>query len=164
MPFPNQLEVPRLHVDPSKPLLTQKEQYKDFTNRVRPSPPIFRNAVLSFAVGGIIASVGQVLLMFYQGLGLSMSDAVSVTLATLILLGAIFTAIGLYDETSRWAGAGLLIPISGLANVMVAPAIEARREGLVVGVGADVFSVAGPVLVFGVVISWLAGLLYYLFR
>ncbi len=163
MPFPNRWEVRHLHVDPSKPLLTQKHQYKDFVERVRPSPPIFRNAVLSFAVGGTIASVGQVLLMFYQSLGLSMSDAVSVTLATLILLGAVLTATGLYDKSCRWAGAGVLIPISGLANVMVAPAIEARREGLVVGVGADVFSIAGPVLVFGVVISWLAGLFYYLF-
>lgn len=153
-----------MYVDASKPLLTQKQQYKDFTDRVRPSPPILRNAILSFAAGGAIALLGQGILAFCQGLGMPGAQAVSVTLATLVFLGTVFTAIGLYDEAAGWAGAGLLIPITGLANAMVAPAMEARREGLVIGVGTSVFSIAGPVIIFGVVWSWLAGLLYYSFR
>lgn len=154
-----------MHVDTGQPFITQKQQYQEFADRVRPSPAILRNAVLAFAVGGATTLAGQIVLTLFEGrLGMPLFEAASATFIVFILLAQIFTATGLYDEGARWGGAGLIIPINGLANAMVASAMEARREGLVTGVGAGVFTTAGPVIIFGVVFSWLAGIVYYSFR
>lgn len=154
-----------MHVDTKKPLLTQKKQYQDFVKRVRPSPAILRNALVAFAAGGAITLAGQIILTLFEGrLGMPLFEAASATFVVLILAAQVLTATGLYDEGARWAGAGLIVPITGLANAMAASAMESRREGFVVGVGANMFATAGPVILFGTLFSWLAGIIYYSFR
>lgn len=147
-----------------QPLEIQKKQYKQMVDGVRPRPTLGRNVFWAFVVGGLIAVIGQFLMNFYQGRGLALPEAGAATSATLVFLAALFTGLGIYDEIARFAGAGSIVPITGFANSMVAPAMEYRGEGLVLGVGARLFTIAGPVLVFGIVTAWAAGLLYYFFR
>jgi len=104
------------------------------------------------------------MLNFFQGQGLSINDAGAATSSTLIFLAALFTGLGIYDEIAKYGGAGTIVPITGFANSMVSPAMEYRTEGFVLGVGAKLFTIAGPVLVFGIFSAWLAALLYYFFR
>lgn len=149
--------------DPSKPLEMQKQQYQQLVNRMSPKPPVLRNCLWAFLVGGLICLIGQAFLSGFQRLGLSILDAGAATSVVLVLIAAFLTGLGLYDEIARFAGAGTIVPITGFANSMVAPALEARTEGLVLGVGARLFVIAGPILVFGIVTAWLAGMLYYFF-
>lgn len=149
--------------DPSKPLEMQKQQYQELVNRVSPKPPILRNCLWAFGVGGFICLCGQFLNIFFQRLGLNLLDAGTATSIMLVSLAALLTGLGIYDEITRFAGAGTIVPITGFANSMVAPALEARTEGMVLGVGARLFTIAGPILVFGIVTAWLAGALYYFF-
>jgi stage V sporulation protein AC len=149
--------------DPSKPLEMQKQQYQQLVNRMSPKPPVLGNCLWAFLVGGLICLVGQAFLSGFQRLGLSILDASAATSIVLVLIAAFLTGLGLYDEITRFAGAGTIVPITGFANSMVAPALEARTEGLVLGVGARLFVIAGPILVFGIVTAWLAGMLYYFF-
>ncbi|MFZ5590595.1 MAG: stage V sporulation protein AC [Bacillota bacterium] len=136
------------------------KQYADMVNAVKPSPAIWRNILAAFFVGGTICTIGQGLFLFYQSLGASKSDAGTLASLTLVFLSALLTGLGVYDEIGRFGGAGAVVPITGFANAMVAPAIEFRAEGLVLGVGARLFTVAGPVLVYGIVSAWLVGLIY----
>lgn len=149
--------------DPTKPLEIQKRQYQQMAKEVGPKPPVLRNCLWAFAVGGLICAIGQVFLNFFQSLGLNTLDAGAAASITLVFLAALLTGVGLYDEIARFAGAGTIVPITGFANSMVAPALEARTEGMVLGVGARLFTIAGPILVFGIVTAWLVGVLYYLF-
>jgi stage V sporulation protein AC len=149
--------------DPNKPLEMQKQEYKQMVKKVSPKPPVIRNSIWAFAVGGLICVVGQAFFNFFEGLGLNTLDAGAATSIVLVFIAAFLTGLGLYDEIARFAGAGTIVPITGFANSMVAPALEARTEGMVMGVGARLFSVAGPILVFGITAAWLAGMLYYLF-
>jgi len=149
--------------DPSKPLEMQKRQYQKLVKQVSPKPPVFRNCLWAFGVGGLICFCGQLLTNFFRGMGLSLLDAGTATSIVLVFLAALLTGLGIYDELARFAGAGTIVPITGFANSMVAPAIEARTEGMVLGVGARLFTVAGPILVFGIVTAWLVGVVYYLF-
>jgi stage V sporulation protein AC len=151
-------------MDDSMPLEKQKQQYNDMVNRIKPKPPVLRNVFWAFITGGLISLIGQLILSFYRSQGLNINDAGAATSATLVFLAAFLTGLGIYDEITRRAGAGSIVPITGFANSMVAPAMEYRAEGLVFGVGARLFTVAGPVLVFGMVAAWVAGILYYFFR
>ncbi|MGO0122843.1 stage V sporulation protein AC [Desulfothermobacter acidiphilus] len=148
--------------DPSQPLEIQKRQYQQMVNRTVPRPLVWRNCLWAFATGGLICLMGQAGINLWQRAGLSFTDAATATSIVLVFLAAFFTGLGYYDELARYAGAGMLVPITGFANAMVAPALEARTEGLVLGVGARLFAVAGPILVFGIVTAWLSGLIYYL--
>ncbi|MDI6906327.1 MAG: stage V sporulation protein AC [Thermoanaerobacterales bacterium] len=134
------------------------------SDRMKPKPPVLRNTIWAFAVGGLITILGQALLLFFQGLGLAPLAAGTATSITLIFLAALLTGLGVYDEIARYAGAGTIVPITGFANSMVAPALEAKAEGLVLGVGARLFTIAGPILVFGIVAGWIMGLIYLLIR
>ncbi|MDI6709481.1 MAG: stage V sporulation protein AC [Bacillota bacterium] len=134
------------------------------SDRMKPKPPVLRNTIWAFAVGGLITILGQALLLFFQGLGLAPLAAGTATSITLIFLAALLTGLGVYDEIARYAGAGTIVPITGFANSMVAPALEAKAEGLVLGVGARLFTIAGPILVFGIVAGWIVGLIYLLIR
>ncbi|MGQ9556604.1 MAG: stage V sporulation protein AC [Desulfurispora sp.] len=136
------------------------KQYQDMVNAVKPGPAIWRNVLAAFLVGGTICAIGQGLVLLYQSLGAGKTDASTLASLTLVFLSALFTGLGVYDEIGRFAGAGAVVPITGFANAMVAPAIEFRAEGLVLGVGARLFTVAGPVLVYGIVSAWLVGLFY----
>ncbi len=136
--------------------------YQAQFNQVKPKPPIVKNALWAFVVGGLICTFGQVILNYFLGLGLSMKEAAGPTSAVLIFLAALFTGLGVYDELGRYAGAGSIVPITGFANSIVAPAMEFKREGYVFGLGAKMFVIAGPVIVYGLVTAFVIGLIYWL--
>jgi stage V sporulation protein AC len=137
----------------------QQEEYHHLVNRVKPKPPVLKNCLWAFVVGGLICMVGQIILNYLISLGINKVDAGSLTAIIMIFLGALLTGIGVYDDLGQKAGAGSIVPITGFANAVVASAMEFKREGYIFGVGARIFSVAGPTLVFGFVASVLVGLI-----
>ena len=140
----------------------QKAEYKRLRQAQAPRVPLLRNAVLAFVVGGGICALGQVFFDFFVRRGLGPEQAGGYTSVVVVFLGALLTGLGVYDEIVRVGGMGGALPISGFANSVVAPAIEYKREGWVLGVGAKMFVIAGPVLVYGVVTSFLVGAAYLL--
>lgn len=141
--------------------LPAQRAYQSAVLKMLPKQTVVKNTIMAFLVGGIICMMGQVINgLFLQG-GLAEREAAAATSALLIFLGAFFTAIGYYDELGKVAGAGSIVPITGFANSIVSSALEFKREGYVYGVGARLFTVAGPVLVYGTMISILVGLIYY---
>jgi len=138
------------------------EQYKTLTKQFTPKPTVLKNSVRAFIVGGIICVIGQVIINFFALNGLSRLEASTAGTAVMIFLGALLTGLGVYDEIGKFGGAGSIVPVTGFANSIVAPAMEFKREGYVHGVGARLFTVAGPVLVFGIATSIVVGLVYYL--
>ena len=138
------------------------EQYKEYLKAKDPKSPIVKNMILAFVVGGAICVVGQLLFSLYEALALTEAQTKIAVSMTLITFSGLFTALGLYDNLAKHAGAGTLVPITGFANAIVSPAMEFRSEGLVLGVGARMFAVAGPVLVYGVVASIVYGVGYVL--
>ncbi|MEG0180722.1 MAG: stage V sporulation protein AC [Peptostreptococcaceae bacterium] len=135
--------------------------YKDYVDKISPKPTYTKNYILAFIVGGIICVIGQVINDIYMNFGLDKLMAGGATSMTLIFIGAFLTGIGVYDLIGKRAGAGSIIPITGFANSIVSPAMEYKREGYVLGVGANLFKVAGPVLVYGIGSSVLCGFVYY---
>ena len=147
----------------AKPSITvTPENYQKIIQQYTPKPTILKNTVLAFIVGGIICSIGQIIINLFKGLGLSNMEASTASTATMIFLGALLTGLGVYDEIGKFAGAGSIVPVTGFANSIVAPAMEFRREGYVMGVGAKLFTVAGPVLVYGIATSIVVGIAYFL--
>lgn len=142
-------------------LPNQKQIYQKMVTASAPKPRILRNVFWAFIVGGSICLIGQFILSAFLIRGFGVSEAAAMTSTILILLAAFLTGIGVYDEISRFAGAGGIVPITGFANSMVSSALEFRSEGLVIGVGARLFTVAGPVLVWGIVTAWVIGVIYY---
>ena len=142
--------------------MTNKEYNKYVSEKAKPSP-IWKNMAWAFVVGGLICTLGQGLLNFYQWMGLSEDDAGTAVSMTLIFAAALLTGLGVFDELAKRAGAGAMVPIAGFANAMVSPALEFKSEGMVTGTGAKLFTVAGPVLVFGISASILYGILRLLF-
>ncbi|GAB6182154.1 stage V sporulation protein AC [Desulfotomaculum defluvii] len=138
-------------------------KYKDLVRQVRPKPTVLKNSIMAFGVGGLVCTFGQIITNYLSKLGLDAQDAGLATSAILIFLAALLTGLGIYDEIAKYAGAGTIVPITGFANSMVAPAMEYRGEGMVFGVGARLFTIAGPVLVFGLVAAWFVGLVTYIF-
>lgn len=127
------------------PILTKEQQdYKNFVKQKRPKPPILKNVIIAFFVGGIICVIGQVILNFFISQGMSPNQAGAPTSIIMIFLGAFLTGIGIYDKIGKFAGAGSVVPITGFANSIVSPAMEFKREGYVFGVAAKMFVVAGP--------------------
>lgn len=145
-----------------KPIETKKE-YIDYVNKKSPNSPIFKNCFNAFWVGGLICSIGQILMDFCKFKGLDQTS--SSTVVSLILIGvtAILTGLNIFNKIGKFAGAGTLVPITGFANSVVSPAIEYKSEGYVMGVGAKMFTIAGPVLVYGISTSILVGLIACLF-
>lgn len=123
---------------------------------------VVKNCLAAFWVGGLICAVGQVLTNLYTMAGMDPETAGTVTTVTLILLAAILTGVGIFDRVARYAGAGTLVPVTGFANAVVSPAIDTKSEGLILGVGAQIFTVAGPVLLYGTLSGVIWGLVYYL--
>lgn len=141
----------------------KQEVYKKRVDNINPKPPIVKNIFGAFIVGGIICVIGQIIQnLFINTSGLSKSDAAASTSAVMIFLGALFTGLGVYDELGKWAGAGSIVPITGFANSIVASAMEFKREGYVFGVGAKMFTIAGPVIVYGTITAFVVGLLHLL--
>lgn len=142
---------------------TQRE-YKKLVDKVTPNSEMAKSLVRAFVVGGVICMIGQAVSLFgSQVLNLLRDETAGFTSMVMIFLGATLTGIGVYDRIGQFAGAGSIVPITGFANSIVAPAMEFRREGYVMGIGAKLFILAGPVLVYGIGSSVIVGLLYYIF-
>ena len=137
------------------------EQYKTLSQQYTPKPTTAINVVRAFVVGGIICAIGQVIINLFIMIGLSRTEASTAGTATMIFLGALLTGLGIYDEIGKFGGAGSIVPVTGFSNSIVSPAMEFKREGYVLGVGAKLFTVAGPVLVYGIATSIVVGLIYY---
>ena len=148
-----------MHTPEQKIKEIEKQEYEDLINQAKPKPNLARNMVWAFVVGGLICMLGQWMINLMLSRGISLADASSATSCILIFLAALFTGLGYYNELGQRAGAGSIGPITGFANAIVASALEYKREGYIFGVGARIFSVAGPTLVFGFVIAVLVGLI-----
>ncbi|KKM08891.1 hypothetical protein SY88_22470 [Clostridiales bacterium PH28_bin88] len=139
----------------------QQQAYQQLANRFKPKPTYVKNLVGAFVVGGLISLIAQLILNLFKMGGLVQKDASTATVMIMVFLGAFLTGLGIYDNIGRFAGAGSIIPITGFANSIVAPALEFKREGFIFGVGARMFTIAGPVLVYGFVISVIIGLIAF---
>lgn len=141
----------------------KKETYKKYVDARAPKSPLWRNCLRAFWVGGMICVLGQGLTQLYTDVcGMSKEDAGTLCAATLVLLAVILTGLGVFDRIAKYAGAGTMIPITGFANSVVSPAIDSHAEGLVLGVGAKIFSIAGPVLLYGTLAGMLYGIIYWI--
>lgn len=138
------------------------EEYAEYVKKKTPNSTLLKNCVKAFVIGGMICTVGQALLELYKHWGLSEEDAGIVVSITLIFVSALLTGLDIYPKIAKHGGAGTLVPITGFANSVAAPALEAKTEGYVLGVGAKVFTIAGPVILFGVLASMAAGIFYLL--
>lgn len=138
------------------------EAYQAYVRRISPPSPLGKDVLLAFLTGGGICTLGQGISTLYTAAGLTRDAAATATSVSLILLSVVLTALGLYHRLARFAGAGTLVPITGFANAVSSPAIDFRSEGLITGTAVKMFSVAGPVLVFGTAASWLYGLVLWL--
>ena len=145
-----------------KPLDTPSS-YQEYVNKKSPNSPIFKNCFNAFWVGGLICSIGQVIMDICKYNGLD--TQVSGTIVSIILIGisALLTGFNIFNKIGKFAGAGCLVPITGFANSIVSPAMEYKSEGYVMGVGGKMFTVAGPVLVFGISSSIIVGIIYFIF-
>lgn len=141
--------------------MTQRE-YQKLVDEMSPRSPILKNCIWAFVSGGAICLLGQVLRNLYEGWGLETEQAGTLMSVTLVFLSALFTGLSLYDDLAKHAGAGTLVPITGFANAVCAPAVEFKTEGFILGVGAKMFTIAGPVIVYGVSASVVYGLIYWI--
>jgi len=143
--------------------ITNKE-YSELTKKRSPNTKLPLTLTKAFLIGGTICVIGQGFKDIYLAVGLDKLDAGALTSMTLIFLSAVLTGLKLYDKMAKHGGAGTLVPITGFANAMVAPALEFRPEGYILGIGAKMFTIAGPVILYGVAASVIYGILLYLFR
>lgn len=143
--------------------MTDRE-YADYVRKLSPRSPLGKDCVWAFAVGGLICTLGQALNNLYQWLGLGEKPAGLAVSVTLVFLSALATGLNVYDDLAKHAGAGTLVPITGFANSVVSPAMEFKSEGIVTGMAAKMFVIAGPVIVFGTVASVIYGLIDWIFR
>ncbi|WP_177504113.1 stage V sporulation protein AC [Anaerosinus sp.] len=136
-----------------------QKQYQNEVDGIVPKPPVIKNILWAFCVGGLICCIGQVVQNYFLDGGLIKKDAAAATSSVMVFLGAFLTGIGIYDEIGKRAGAGSVVPITGFANSIVSCAMEFKREGFVFGIGAKMFVIAGPVIVYGLVMAFIVGLI-----
>ncbi len=141
-----------------------KHEYQKMVEKKAPGSHIVRNLFAAFITGGLICAVGQGVVMLVKSLGANKDTVSAVTSITMIFLGAFLTAINVYDEIGKFGGAGASVPITGFSNSIVSPAMEFKKEGYVMGVGAKMFLIAGPVLVYGIFASVVAGIVYFIWK
>ena len=141
--------------------MTEKE-YGKMIEDMAPKSPIWKDCLNAFWIGGLICCIGQLIMNGYTALGLDKTDSGTATSMTLVALSALLTGLSLYDNIAKHAGAGTLVPITGFANSIAAPAVEFKTEGFILGVGAKMFTIAGPVIVYGVSASVVYGLIYWI--
>ncbi len=141
--------------------MTQKE-YGKMVKDMAPKSPIVKDCIFAFLIGGGICTLGQLFINFYSYFGLDQMKSSIAASMTLVALSALLTGMSLYDNIAKFAGAGTLVPIAGFANAIAAPAIEFKTEGFILGVGAKMFSIAGPVIVYGLSAGVLYGLIYWI--
>ena len=141
----------------------EKKSYKKFADAHAPSSPIVKNCIWAFFVGGLICAVGQGLILLYTEVcGLGKKDAGTLCSVTLIFIAALLSGLGLLEKIAKHAGGGTLVPITGFANSVVSPAIDSKAEGFILGVGAKIFTVAGPVLLYGILAGAIWGVIYWI--
>ena len=141
--------------------MTNRE-YDRLVKDISPRSPIGKDCLFAFLIGGLICTVGQVLINGYTALGMEKTDASTAASMTLVAISAFLTGLSLYDDIAKYAGAGTLVPITGFANSIAASAVEFKTEGFILGVGAKMFTIAGPVIVYGVSASVVYGLIYWI--
>lgn len=140
------------------------KNYSDMTKKVSNNSRSWVDIPVAFIIGGAICCIGQLFLNIYKNGGLSEKNAALLTSVTLIFISALLTGLKLYEKIAKHGGAGTLVPITGFANAVVSPAIEFKSEGFVLGIGAKIFAIAGPVILYGTVASVLYGLIYYFIK
>ena len=138
------------------------KEYEKLVESMAPKSPMGKDCLMAFLIGGLICTLGQLIMDGYAALGLGEKDAGTATSMTLVTLSALLTGLSLYDDIAKHAGAGTLVPITGFANAIAAPAVEFKTEGFILGVGAKMFTIAGPVIVYGVSASVIYGLIYWI--
>ena len=141
--------------------MTQRD-YNQLVKDLSPASPIKKDCINAFWIGGLICVLGQLFMNLYSMWGLEKQDAGTAASMTLVALSALLTGLSLYDNIAKHAGAGTLVPITGFANSIAAPAVEFKTEGFILGVGAKMFTIAGPVIVYGVSASVVYGLIYWI--
>lgn len=142
----------------------KKKQYQEYVKRVTPTHSLPMQMLHAFIVGGIICVIGQGILNYAGSMGLDKETSGSVCSLLLVLLSVLLTGFGVYPAITKWGGAGALVPITGFANSVAAPAIEFKKEGQVFGIGCKIFTIAGPVILYGIFTSWLLGLIYWAWK
>lgn len=140
--------------------MTQR-QYQKLVDDMAPKSPIWKDCLKAFLIGGLICTIGQLILNGYTALELDKEQSATATSMTLVAISALLTGLSLYDNIAKHAGAGTLVPITGFANSIAAPAIEFKTEGFILGLGAKMFTIAGPVIVYGMVASVVYGIIYW---
>ncbi|KNF09261.1 stage V sporulation protein AC [Gottschalkia purinilytica] len=140
------------------------KDYQKYVDKKTPKPNYIKNIIWAFLVGGLICVIGQIITNYFESVGLGKEQVASSTSMLLVFLGAFLTGIGVYDKLTKKGGAGAIVPITGFANSIVSPAMEYKKEGFVLGVAAKMFTIAGPVLVYGYGSSILVGLIYLLLK
>ena len=141
--------------------MTEKE-YAELVKKLSPKSTILKDCAGAFVIGGLICALGQVFMNIYEALGLNKTDTGTATCISLIFLSALLTGLSLYDNIAKFAGAGTLVPITGFANAITAPAVEFKTEGFILGVGAKMFTIAGPVILYGISAGVVYGLIYWI--
>lgn len=141
-----------------------KDKYSDMVDKASPNSPKLLNCIKAFLFGGGICLIGQVITVLLENAGLGLKEVQAGTSGILIIATAILTGVGVFDKIARHAGAGTIVPITGFANSVVSPALEFSREGLVLGTAAQMFSIAGPVILYGIASSFLYGLIIFIFK
>ena len=142
--------------------MTERE-YGRLVQKMSPNSPMGKDCLNAFWIGGLICTLGQGFVNWYGSMGLGKADAGTAASMTLVVLSALLTGLSLYDNIAKYGGAGTLVPITGFANAIAAPAVEFKTEGFVLGVGAKIFTIAGPVIVYGVSASVAYGFIYWIY-
>ncbi len=143
-------------------MLPDKQKYSEMTKKASPPSPKVKDFIWAYIVGGAICVIGQLLNELYTNIGLSEKVVKMAVPVSVILIAALLTGFGLFDKIAKRAGAGTLVPITGFANAVVSPAIEFKNEGYILGVGAKIFTIAGPVIMYGTIASVLYGFIYWI--
>ena len=139
-----------------------KKEYSDIVKKASPPSPILKNCIMAFLVGGVICVFGELLMKLYAYIGLGQQQVKMLVPVTLIFITALLTSLQIFDDIGKKAGAGTLVPITGFANAVASAAIEFKTEGFILGVGAKMFTIAGPVIVYGTVASVVYGIIYWI--
>ncbi len=143
---------------------TKEEKYNQYVKDMTPKHSWFQNMCKAFIVGGIICTIGQGFINLYKSFGADTELAAAYTTLSLVLLSVLLTGFNIYPKIAKFGGAGTVVPITGFANSVAAPAVEYKKEGQVFGIGCKIFTIAGPVILYGILSSWILGIIYYVFQ
>ena len=143
-------------------MATDKQQYDKMTKKASPPSPVLKNCLNAFWIGGVVCTIGEGFKYLYQSLKFSENETKAAVSITLIVITAILTGIGIFDKIAKVAGAGTIVPITGFANSVVSPAMEFKTEGRILGTAANIFKLAGPVILYSTLAAFVYGIIYYI--